>query len=221
MFGYATDESPEMLPWTLLLAHRLAKALADARRNGTMPWLRPDAKTQVMMTYATDENGGYIPLRVDSIVVSTQHSDAIATADIQTQVMENIVRKVVPARFLDEQTRYHINPSGQFVIGGPQSDAGLTGRKIIVDTYGGRGAHGGGAFSGKVPASPFSFLLILLKFILRIRPKSIVQVRMQHAGSRNLWWQPVLQNVLLFNLLMQLVLRNRLVFMLMRRRQVG
>lgn len=152
MFGYATDETPELLPLTLLLAHRLNMALATARRNGTMNWLRPDSKTVVIIDYTKDPTGSLVPLRVSTVVVSTQHSPQIATLDIKTQVMQKILQ-VIPNHLLDNRTIYHINPSGRFVIGGPQSDAGLTGRKIIVDTYGGWGAHGGGAFSGKVSSS--------------------------------------------------------------------
>ena len=148
MFGYATDETPELLPLTVVLSHRLNTALAEARRDGSLPWLRPDTKTQVTIEYAND-GGAVVPLRVDTIVISTQHSDDISTEDLRASIMENIVKKVIPANMLDDKTIYHIQPSGRFVIGGPQGDAGLTGRKIIVDTYGGWGAHGGGAMSGK------------------------------------------------------------------------
>ncbi|ODQ81117.1 hypothetical protein BABINDRAFT_160521 [Babjeviella inositovora NRRL Y-12698] len=148
MFGYATDETEEKLPLTILLAHKLNAALADARRSGELGWLRPDTKTQVTIEYKND-NGAVIPLRVDTVVISTQHSEEISTEDLRTEIIAKIVKKVIPAHLLDEKTKYHIQPSGRFVIGGPQGDAGLTGRKIIVDTYGGWGAHGGGAFSGK------------------------------------------------------------------------
>jgi len=133
---------------TIMLAHKLNQAMAVARRTGVLPWLRPDSKTQVTVEYKKD-GGAMIPLRVDTIVVSTQHADTISTEDLRKEIKEKIVKKVIPANFLDERTTYHIQPSGRFVIGGPQGDAGLTGRKIIVDTYGGWGAHGGGAFSGK------------------------------------------------------------------------
>jgi len=148
MFGYATAETPEYMPLTIMLAHKLNAAMAAARRSGALPWLRPDTKTQVTVEYKKD-GGNVIPLRVDTVVVSTQHSDDISTADLRKEILEKIVKKVIPANLLDERTIYHIQPSGRFVIGGPQGDAGLTGRKIIVDTYGGWGAHGGGAFSGK------------------------------------------------------------------------
>lgn len=148
MFGYATDETEELLPLTVILAHKLNAALAAARRDGSLPWLRPDTKTQVTVQYKLD-NGACIPLRVDTVVVSTQHSDDISTEELRKEILEKIIKKVIPANLLDDNTKYHIQPSGRFVIGGPQGDAGLTGRKIIVDTYGGWGAHGGGAFSGK------------------------------------------------------------------------
>ena len=148
MFGYASDETPELLPLTLLLAHKLNKALADARRSGELAWLRPDTKTQVTIEYA-NENGAPKPLRVDTVVVSAQHAEEITTADLRDLIRTKIINKVIPSNLLDERTKFHIQPSGRFVIGGPQGDAGLTGRKIIVDTYGGWGAHGGGAFSGK------------------------------------------------------------------------
>ncbi|KAL4067722.1 methionine adenosyltransferase [Scleroderma citrinum] len=148
MFGYATDETEEYMPLTIMLAHKLNAALAAARRSGLLPWLRPDSKTQVTVEYKQD-NGAMIPLRVDTIVISTQHAEEISTEDLRKEITEKIVKKVIPAELLDDRTIYHIQPSGRFVIGGPQGDAGLTGRKIIVDTYGGWGAHGGGAFSGK------------------------------------------------------------------------
>ncbi|KAF1356759.1 S-adenosylmethionine synthetase [Delphinella strobiligena] len=148
MFGYATDETPELLPLTIQLAHRLNAAMTAARNDGSLPWLRPDTKTQVTVEYEHD-GGAVIPKRVDTVVVSAQHAPEITTEDLRKEIMEKIIKKVIPAKFLDEKTVYHIQPSGLFIIGGPQGDAGLTGRKIIVDTYGGWGAHGGGAFSGK------------------------------------------------------------------------
>ncbi|KAJ6042365.1 uncharacterized protein N7446_013431 [Penicillium canescens] len=148
MFGYATDETPELLPLTILLSHKLNAAMKAARNDGSIPWLLPDTKTQVTIEYAHD-NGAVKPLRVDTVVVSAQHSDDVSTEELRSVIKEKIVRKVIPAELLDDRTVYHIQPSGRFVIGGPQGDAGLTGRKIIVDTYGGWGAHGGGAFSGK------------------------------------------------------------------------
>ena len=148
MFGYATDETPELLPLTLLLSHKLNSAMAEARRDGSLPWLRPDTKTQVTVEYAHD-GGAVVPLRVDTVVVSAQHSEDITTEELRKEITEKIVKKVIPAKYLDDNVKYHIQPSGLFIIGGPQGDAGLTGRKIIVDTYGGWGAHGGGALSGK------------------------------------------------------------------------
>lgn len=148
MFGYATDETPELMPLTLMLSHKLNLAMSAARRDGTLGWLRPDSKTQVTVEYKKD-GGATVPLRVDTVVISTQHAEEISTDDLRSEIMEKIVNKVIPANLLDNDTIYHIQPSGRFVIGGPQGDAGLTGRKIIVDTYGGWGAHGGGAFSGK------------------------------------------------------------------------
>ncbi|KAK6356401.1 methionine adenosyltransferase sam2 [Orbilia javanica] len=148
MFGYATDETEELLPLSLLLSHKLNAAMSAARRDGSLPWLRPDTKTQVTVEYEND-HGAFIPRRVDTVVVSAQHSEDIDTPELRKEILEKIVKKTIPAKFLDDRTIYHIQPSGRFVIGGPQGDAGLTGRKIIVDTYGGHGAHGGGAFSGK------------------------------------------------------------------------
>ncbi|KAM9888213.1 hypothetical protein OXX79_013068, partial [Metschnikowia pulcherrima] len=148
MFGYATDETEEKLPLTILLSHKLNKALADARRSGELAWLRPDTKTQVTVEYEK-EGGAVKPLRVDTVVISTQHAEEISTEELREKILSQIIKKTIPAHLLDDKTIYHIQPSGRFVIGGPQGDAGLTGRKIIVDTYGGWGAHGGGAFSGK------------------------------------------------------------------------
>lgn len=146
MFGYATNETAEYMPLTIALAHRLARRLAEVRRNGDLPYLRPDGKTQVTVEY---EDGK--PVRVDTVVISTQHSPEVALATIQKDLTEKVIKAIVPADFLDENTKYFINPTGRFVVGGPQGDAGLTGRKIIVDTYGGMARHGGGAFSGKDP----------------------------------------------------------------------
>ncbi|KAJ4375839.1 methionine adenosyltransferase sam2 [Neocucurbitaria cava] len=148
MFGYATDETPELLPLTLILSHKLNSAMTTARKDGSIPWLRPDTKTQVTVEYAHD-GGAVVPLRVDTVVVSAQHSEDITTEELRKEIKEKIIKKVIPSNLLDDKTVYHIQPSGLFIIGGPQGDAGLTGRKIIVDTYGGWGAHGGGAFSGK------------------------------------------------------------------------
>ena len=148
MFGYATDETPELFPLTLQLAHKLNATMAAARRDGSLPWLRPDTKTQVTIEYKKD-GGAVIPQRVHTVVVSAQHSEDITTEQLRKEIKEKIIKAAIPAKYLDEDTIYHIQPSGLFIIGGPQGDAGLTGRKIIVDTYGGWGAHGGGAFSGK------------------------------------------------------------------------
>ncbi|OMH83277.1 S-adenosylmethionine synthase [Zancudomyces culisetae] len=148
MFGYATDETPELMPLTIVLAHKLNMKMAELRRSGDMAWLRPDSKTQVTVEYK-NEAGAMIPLRVDTIVISTQHSPDISTEELRKQLKEKVIDTVIPAEYMNEKTILHLQPSGKFVIGGPQGDAGLTGRKIIVDTYGGWGAHGGGAFSGK------------------------------------------------------------------------
>ncbi|KUI52454.1 S-adenosylmethionine synthase [Cytospora mali] len=148
MFGYATDETPELHPLSHLLAHKLNAAMSAARRDGSLAWLRPDTKTQVTVEYEHD-NGAVVPKRVDTIVVSAQHSEDITTEQLRKEIKDKVINKVIPAELLDEKTVYHIQPSGLFIIGGPQGDAGLTGRKIIVDSYGGWGAHGGGAFSGK------------------------------------------------------------------------
>jgi len=150
MFGYATDESPEYMPLTHVYATKLIQRLSEVRNNGLLPWLRPDAKTQVTIEYRKD-GGRVIPLRVHTVVISTQHSENVTNDEIRKGLLEVVIRHVIPAKFLDANTVYHLNPSGRFIIGGPQGDAGVTGRKIIIDTYGGWGAHGGGAFSGKDP----------------------------------------------------------------------
>ena len=146
MFGYATNESPELMPLPILLAHQLTKKLADARRAGVPNFLRPDGKSQVSLEY-----DGPKPIRIDTIVISTQHSPDATSSQIRDEVIEQVIKPVVPESLLDAKTKYHINPTGRFVVGGPQGDCGLTGRKIIVDSYGGMGRHGGGAFSGKDP----------------------------------------------------------------------
>jgi S-adenosylmethionine synthetase len=146
MFGYACDETAELMPMPIMLAHKLTRRLSEARRAGEVDFLRPDGKSQVSVEYA---NGR--PVRIDAVVVSTQHSDKIPIDDLRVQVKEHIIDPVLPANMVDSGTKYHINPTGRFVIGGPHGDTGLTGRKIIVDTYGGMGRHGGGAFSGKDP----------------------------------------------------------------------
>ncbi|KAF6727194.1 S-adenosylmethionine synthase isoform type-1 [Oryzias melastigma] len=148
MFGYASDETEECMPLTIVLAHKLNAKMAELRRNGTVPWLRPDSKTQVTVHYS-QESGAVIPERIHTVVISVQHDDHVSLEEQRRVLMEKVIRAVIPAKYLDQNTVYHLQPSGRFVIGGPQGDAGVTGRKIIVDTYGGWGAHGGGAFSGK------------------------------------------------------------------------
>lgn len=150
MFGYATNETPELMPLTHVLATQLGYRLTEVRKNGTCPWLRPDGKTQVTVEYKKVD-GEMIPIRVHTILISTQHSDSVTNPEIHADLMKHVIQPIVPAKYLDDNTIYHLNPSGRFVIGGPHGDAGLTGRKIIIDTYGGWGAHGGGAFSGKDP----------------------------------------------------------------------
>ena len=147
MFGFACNETPELMPLPISLAHKLCQKLSEVRKNGTCPYLRPDGKSQVTVEYS--ESGKV--KRVDAVVVSTQHSESIGNDDLRADIMKHVIQAVVPANLLDEDTKYHINPTGRFVIGGPMGDSGLTGRKIIVDTYGGMGRHGGGAFSGKDP----------------------------------------------------------------------
>ncbi|OOB76982.1 MAG: methionine adenosyltransferase [Epulopiscium sp. Nuni2H_MBin003] len=146
MFGFACTETPELMPMPISIAHRLTKRLSEVRKNGTLSYLRPDGKAQVSVEYDEDT-----PIRVDTIVVSTQHAADILKEQIRKDILEQVIQKVIPANLLDDNTKYYINPTGRFVIGGPVGDAGLTGRKIIVDTYGGYASHGGGAFSGKDP----------------------------------------------------------------------
>jgi len=150
MFGYATDETPEFMPLTHTLATQIGARLTKVRNDGTLKWVRPDGKTQVTVEYKK-VNGAMVPIRVHTIVISTQHDETVTLKQIQADLKEYVIKPVVPAKYLDDKTVYHLNPSGRFVIGGPHGDAGLTGRKIIVDSYGGWGAHGGGAFSGKDP----------------------------------------------------------------------
>lgn len=146
MFGYAVNETSEFMPATISYSHKLLKSLSDKRRQNAVPFLRPDAKSQVTVEYRDGKVG-----RVDAVVISTQHSPDVSHKELSDYVINEVIRKVIPAELLDKNTKYHINPTGRFVIGGPQGDCGLTGRKIIVDSYGGHGAHGGGAFSGKDP----------------------------------------------------------------------
>ena len=148
MFGYACDETPELMPMPISLAHKLAKRLTAVRKSGEMDYLRPDGKSQVTVEY--DENNK--PVRVDAVVISSQHSESVSMEQLRADVMEKVIKATIPAELLDENTKYYINPTGRFVVGGPQGDTGLTGRKIIVDTYGGYARHGGGAFSGKDPS---------------------------------------------------------------------
>lgn len=146
MFGYACDETPELMPLPIMLAHRLVRALSEARRNGTLPYLRPDGKSQVSVEYVEGK-----PKRIDAVVLSTQHDEDVTNEQLRADIKKFIVDPVIPSGMVDSGTKFHINPTGRFVIGGPHGDTGLTGRKIIVDTYGGMGRHGGGAFSGKDP----------------------------------------------------------------------
>ncbi|MGI4828552.1 MAG: methionine adenosyltransferase, partial [Janthinobacterium lividum] len=145
MFGYATNETPQLMPTPISLAHQLSEKLSEVRRNGKLPYLRPDGKTQVTVEYSSEGH----PVRVDAVVISSQHADEVGNDQLRAEIQEHVIEAVIPADLLDENTKYHINPTGRFVIGGPMGDTGLTGRKIIVDTYGGMGRHGGGAFSGK------------------------------------------------------------------------
>ena len=147
MFGYASNETPELMPAPISLAHKLTRQLTAVRKSGKLPYLRPDGKSQVTVEY--DEN--YKPVRIDAVVISSQHSESISNEELHADILKYVIQAVLPAAWLDEHTKYHINPTGRFVIGGPMGDTGLTGRKIIVDTYGGAGRHGGGAFSGKDP----------------------------------------------------------------------
>ena len=147
MFGYATNETEELMPMPILLAHKLTQRLAEVRKSGQLDFLRPDGKSQVTVEY--DEN--HKPVRVDAVVISTQHSETVDNKRLRAEILEHVIQAVIPAHFLDADTKYHINPTGRFVVGGPMGDTGLTGRKIIVDTYGGMGRHGGGSFSGKDP----------------------------------------------------------------------
>jgi S-adenosylmethionine synthetase len=147
MFGYASNENADLLPTPISLAHKLSKRLTDVRKSGLLSYLRPDGKSQVTVEYDKDMN----PVRIDAVVISTQHSETIATDELRADILKHVIQATLPSNLLDADTQYHINPTGRFVIGGPMGDTGLTGRKIIVDTYGGMGRHGGGAFSGKDP----------------------------------------------------------------------
>ncbi len=147
MFGYATNENADYMPTAIHMAHKLCQRLTEVRKNGTLPYLRPDGKSQVTVEY--DEN--HKPVRIDAVVISSQHAETISNEELRADILKHVIQASLPAAMLDQDTKYHINPTGRFVIGGPMGDTGLTGRKIIVDTYGGMGRHGGGAFSGKDP----------------------------------------------------------------------
>ena len=170
MFGYASNETPELMPAPISLAHKLCRKLTEVRNAGKLPYLRPDGKSQVTVEY--DENGK--PARIDAVVISSQHSESVSNEDLHADILKYVIQAVLPAEWLDEHTKYHINPTGRFVIGGPMGDTGLTGRKIIVDTYGGAGRHGGGAFSGKDPTKVDRSAAYMARYIA----KNIVAARL-------------------------------------------
>ena len=147
MFGYASNENEDYMPTPIALAHKLTRRLAEVRKSGQLPWLRPDGKSQVTVEYDSNHK----PVRVDAVVISTQHAETVDNKTLRSDILQHVIQASIPAHLLDADTKYHINPTGRFVVGGPMGDSGLTGRKIIVDTYGGMGRHGGGAFSGKDP----------------------------------------------------------------------
>lgn len=192
MFGYACDETDVYMPMAITLAHRLAKRLTDVRKNGTIPYLRPDGKTQVTVEY--DDNGKIF--RVDTVLISTQHSPEVDMDVLARDVKANVVDPIIPANLIDENTKFLFNPTGRFVVGGPQGDSGLTGRKIIVDTYGGAACHGGGAFSGKDPSKVDRSASYMARYIA----KMLLHLVLLHAVR--------------FNYHMQLVLLNQQVFWL-------
>ncbi len=162
MFGFACTETPELMPMPIMLAHRLARQLSAVRRSGSPDYLRPDGKTQVTVEYE-----GYRPVRIDKIVISAQHHPAIPQSTIREDIIERVIKPIVPAELLDDRTRYFVNPTGSFTVGGPHGDTGLTGRKIIVDTYGGMGRHGGGAFSGKDPTKVDRSAAYMMRYIAK------------------------------------------------------
>ncbi len=172
MFGFACDETRELMPMPIMYAHRLTRALAKARRNGTLPFLRPDGKSQVSVIYENNR-----PLRVETVVISTQHTPDVKHRQIKSAIIDEVIRKVIPSRYLTPRTRYLVNPTGRFVIGGPQGDTGLTGRKIIADTYGGRGRHGGGCFSGKDPSKVDRSAAYMARYVA----KNIVAAKLAHC----------------------------------------
>ncbi len=180
MFGYAVDETRQLMPMPIDLSHKLARRLAHVRKRGILPWLRPDGKTQVTVEY---EDGR--PLRFDAIVVSTQHEDGVKHRDLKQAIIEEVIKPTLPTKMIDRSTKFHVNPTGRFVVGGPYGDAGLTGRKIIVDTYGGMGRHGGGAFSGKDPSkvdrSAAYFARYVAKNIVAAKVASRCEVQVAYA----------------------------------------
>nr|CCQ42792.1 methionine adenosyltransferase homolog B [Leucosolenia complicata] len=175
MFGYATDETPELMPLTVVLSHQLNVKMAELRRSGELPWMRPDSKTQVTVEYIR-RPGACVPHRVHTVVVSAQHNPEVPLETLRSDLRSKVVNAVIPSHLLDDKTIYHLQPSGMFAIGGPQGDAGLTGRKIIVDTYGGWGAHGGGAFSGKDPTKVDRSAAYAARWVA----KSIVAAKLAH-----------------------------------------
>jgi len=178
MFGYACDETPELMPLPIMMAHKLVQRLSTARREGVLEFLRPDGKSQVSVEYV-----GNTPKRIEAVVISTQHSPDVSTEELRAQVKKQIIDPVVPSDMVDSQTKYHINPTGRFVVGGPHGDTGLTGRKIIVDTYGGMGRHGGGAFSGKDPTKVDRSACYMARYIAKnlVAAKLATRVEVQLA----------------------------------------
>jgi S-adenosylmethionine synthetase len=178
MFGYACNETPELMPLPIMMAHKLCQRLSTIRRNGVLNFLRPDGKSQVSVEYA-----GSKPVRIEAVVISTQHSPDVSTEELRAQVKKHIIDPIVPSDMVDSQTKYHINPTGRFVVGGPHGDTGLTGRKIIVDTYGGMGRHGGGAFSGKDPTKVDRSACYMARYIAKnlVAAKLATRVEVQLA----------------------------------------